>query len=198
VVKNIVMGFLKCLDELKNENLLSDNSLRKYPDYSVHSYFQYCLIISAHHGGLRGIPEYKLRLSKPIDKYLIDSRLKNRKIKYMRSIKVDVGFLKEGKLVGIGEIYTPDEIHGCLPSKELEKPWITPYDKLVHIAKYEDNVKFIVLVVGLWTLPLWRDAKKKTLQEWYECWKRLVELILSKKEVAVMYIKGLGKIEITP
>ena len=194
ITKGITIGFLECFYELKSEGVLSDSSLREYWNYNVHSYLQYCLIMGAHHEGFRGTPEHKLRLSKPIDKYHIDPRLRNRKTRYMRTIRVDVGFLKGGKLIGIGEIYTPDEIHGCLPSKKLDGAWVTPYDKLVHIARYEEDIKFIILIIGLWTLPPWKDARKKTLQEWHEYWERLVEQISNKKHLVAVYIEELNKV----
>jgi len=194
-VRNIVVNFLKCFDELKSENILSDKSLKEYWSYNIHSYLQYCLIMAANHEGFKGIPEYKLRLSKPIDKHGVDQRFRSRRIRYMRTITVDVGFLKENKLVGIGEIYTPDEIHGSLPSEELEKEWITPYNKLTHIAEYEGDIEFIILIIGLWTLPSWKDAKRKTLQEWFKCWERLVELISNKKQAEAIFIEALNRIK---
>jgi len=196
--RNIVTNFLRCVDELKEEGILTNESLKEYQDHNIHSYLQYCLIMGAYHGGFRGIPEYKLKLSKPLDKHQIDSRLKSKRIRYTRTIRVDVGFLKERELVGIGEIYTPDEIHGCLPSTKLQDAWVTPHDKLVHIVKHEESIKFLILVIGLWTLPPWKDARKKTPQEWYKHWKTLVKQISGKKNTIAIYIKGLNDIETNP
>jgi len=198
VIKNMVNGFLKCFDELKSEGLISHRSLKKYWIYNVHSYLQYCLVMSGHREGFRGVPEYKLRLAKPIDRYLIDSRLRNRRIRYMKTIRVDIGFLKGGKLVGVGEVYTPDEIHGCLPTRELDEAWITPYHKLMHIAEHEEDIELIILVVGLWTLPSWRDARRKTPQEWRRDWEKLINRLSSKKQVGAVYIEELDKVESTP
>ena len=195
VIENIITGFHSCLDKLKNKGVISSNSLMRYWDYNVHSYLQYCFIEAAENAGLMGIPEYKLRLSKPIDKHDVDPRLKDRKTRYIRTIRVDVGFLEKGRLVGIGEVYTPDEIHGCLSSKQLEDPWVTPYNKLIHIVKHEKDIESIILAVGLWTLPQWKDAKKKTLQGWYRCWKEVVKHLSRYKRVAVAYIKDLDDVE---
>ncbi|GEM_PF-6298462 len=62
------------------------------------------------------MPEYKLRLIKPIDKYLVDSRLGSKKSRYMRTIRVDVGFIKEGKLPVIGKsIHLMRYMDACPP-----------------------------------------------------------------------------------
>lgn len=193
--RNIITQFSLHLNRLVNKNVLSSTSLMRYWDYNVHSYLQYCLIKAAEDAGLMGIPEYRLRLSKPIDKYSVDSRLKNKRIRFLKTIRVDVGFLEGSRLIGIGEVYTPDEIHGCLPSEQLESPWITPYDKLLHMARYEKGVEFIVLIVGLWMVSGWRDARRRTPLEWYECWKNAVEQLSTYKQVAAVYIKGLDDIE---
>lgn len=71
-----------------------------------------------------------------------------------------MGFFDNNRLIGIGEVYTLDEIHGCMPSYKLETPWITPYHKLLHIADTEEHIKFTIIVVGAWKLPPWRDAKR--------------------------------------
>ena len=207
LLNNMVDCFLECLDDLKNRGILSKESLEKYSDYNIHSYLQYCLIKATRNTHLIGVPEYKIRLSEPIDKKNIDPRLKVGKIRYVRTIRADVGFIKEGKLVGIGEVYTPDEIHGCLPSIKLIGPWITPYNKLIHMAmhennkqrhmaKYKNNIKFMVLVIGLWILPQWEDAKRRKLSRWDECWKCLARRLSEHKRVMAIYIKGLDDIEI--
>lgn len=191
--------FLECLDDLKSRGILSKESLEKYSDYNIHSYLQYCLIKATRNTNLIGVPEYKIRLSEPIDKKNIDPRLKLGKIKYIRTIRADVGFIKEGKLKGIGEVYTPDEIHGCLPSIKLIGPWITPYNKLIHMAKYENDkndIEFMVLVIGLWILPQWEDAKRRKLSRWDECWKCLARRLSEHKRVMAIYIKELDNIEI--
>ncbi len=188
--------FLECLDDLKSRGILSKGSLEKYSDYNIHSYLQYCLIKATRNTHLIGVPEYKIRLSEPIDKKNIDPRLKVGKIRYIRTIRADVGFIKEGKLVGIGEVYTPDEIHGCLPSKELIGPWITPYNKLAHITRYEKDIDFIVLIIGVWKRSAWKDAKERTLQEWYQCWNCLVKRLSKCKQLVSIYIKGLDNINI--
>ena len=193
--KDIIAGLLSCINELKNEGIWSNLSLMKYSDYNIHGFLQYCLIRGAQNANLMGIPEYRIRLSKPIDKSSVDPRFRKGRRRRIRTIRVDVGFLKEGKPIGVGEVYTPDEIHGCLPSNLLEDPWIAPCNKLTHIAKHEKNIEFILLVIGLWTLPSWKDAKKKTPQEWHKCWKKLVRQLSRYKQVAAVYIKGLNNIE---
>ncbi len=74
---------------------MSKESLEKYSGYNIHSYLQYYLIKATRNTHLIGIPEYKIKLSEPIDKKNIDPRLKVGKIRYIRTIRADVGFIKQ-------------------------------------------------------------------------------------------------------
>jgi len=193
IVKSIVRSFVKTFDDLKDKGLITSETLDRYWDFNIHSILQYSLILAARESNIIALPEYRLRLSKPIDKQTIDSRLKAKQ-RYMRTLRVDVGFLISSKLVGVGEVYTPDEIHGCLPSSELEEPWITPYHKLIHIVEYERNLKFLIIVVGLWKISSWKDAKKRSLNDWSTCWQGLINRLAKRITIGVIFVNSLNNL----
>lgn len=162
------IGFIK-------RGYVVDHSLAS--KHSFHSILQYVLIKAGIECEYVSIPECKARLSKPIDKLLVDSRFVQRRSRYQRSIKVDVAFFEDQVLAGVGEIYTLDEIHGCLSSRELSGPWITPYHRLHSLL---ENLKLRFLVVVNVSpqhtpkLPYWRDVRTRTYTEWRERWRTMI------------------------
>ncbi len=101
LVKNIVQNFVKGFNNFVNKGIISSEALDKYWDFNVHSILQYCLIVAAMKSNVVAIPEYRLRFSEPIDKQAIDSRLKSKQ-QYIRTLRVDVGFLVDSRLIGVG------------------------------------------------------------------------------------------------
>jgi len=108
---------LRNINFVAEKNLLDDDKLRKYDKTNVHSILQYCLL-KVDELGLLGIPEFKIRVNTPIDKKALIENYK-RKTRYQRVIRVDVAYLKDSKVVGFGEVVTPDEIHGVPTPKSL-------------------------------------------------------------------------------
>jgi hypothetical protein len=108
---------LRNINFVAEKNLLDDDKLRKYDKTNVHSILQYCLL-KVDELGLLGIPEFKIRLDKPIDKHAILEDYKG-KTRNQWTIRVDVAYLKDSKVVGFGEVVTPDEIHGVPTQKSL-------------------------------------------------------------------------------
>jgi len=171
-------GFIKP-DFIKSYNSASRNSL--------HSILQYILIKAGIDCGYIPIPEYKVQFKKQIDKSKIDPRFeenakrKKRKLRKQRQFSVDVAFFRNSKFEGLGEVYTLDEIHGCLPSQSLKNPWVTPYHKLTHLAKERNaKIKFLIILnvfpmtVKKEKLP-WEDARRYSIREWKTLWKELAE-----------------------
>lgn len=190
LAEKIISNFIKIFNRFRDEGLITSHSLTKYWDFNIHSILQYLIISAGIESNIIALPEYRFRLSKPIDKQSIDPRLRVKR-RYMRTLRADVGFLINGELAGIGEIYTPDEIHGCLPSTALEEPWITPYHKLLHLVDHEKNLDFVVLVVGIWRVSEWKDARRRSLDEWFACWNNLIYELGKKKKLSAVLIRNL-------
>gem|GEM_PF-5503294 len=64
----------------------------------------------------------------------------------------------------------------------------------MHIADNEDRIKFMILIIGLWAIPPWRDVKKKKLEEWYQYWRKLIDQITCRKQVVTVYVRGLDNL----
>jgi hypothetical protein len=175
------------IDHIIDKGLLSNDGLRKYFDYNVHSILQYCLIrVDV---DLYPIPEYKVKLKVPIDRFKIDERFKQKKKKrYQKFIKVDVAYLKNSNILGVGEVFTPDEIHGVLKSEELPGgPWITPRHKIEHLITH-NKPRFLIVVNVISTYPPWRDVKQRPLDEWEEAWIRFIEDVCKQQNVECSHI----------
>lgn len=191
ILETLYNNFISEFNNLKNLNLINEEALTKYHEYNVHSILQYCLIKASLSANFIPIPEYKIKLSQPLDKYEIDERFKDRakdrekSIRYQHKITVDVALIKDSRVKGFCEIYTPDEIHGVLPSRELSGPWITPRHKLQYLVRYM-NFDFCIVVNLFTALPSWPDAKKYSLDEWRKLWKEFV--IELSKNVNVLHV----------
>jgi hypothetical protein len=61
------------IDFVIKQELLDDDKLAKYDKSNVHSVLQYCLL-RVEGLGLLALPEFKIRLRKPIDKHEILGR----------------------------------------------------------------------------------------------------------------------------
>ena len=102
-----------------------------------------------------------MKLTVPLDKKELGISVN--RTRYIRTIRVDNAFLCNGKLIGIGEVVTPGLLHYGISSQKLRelrrsidhntRGEITTYDKLIHIAKTQENVKFIIILVsGPWKI----------------------------------------------
>lgn len=179
-VDRIIDQFIKNLEQLKNFDLIQPDQILNYQkasESSFHSLLQYCLIKSGIDCDFIAVPEYKLQLEKAIDKKMIDNRFK--KTRKQRMLRADVAFISKSEVKGLAEVYTLDEIHGCQPSRELDDPWVTPYEKLTHLLNdFEEKVPFLILVnllpqeFDLSSMP-WYPAKQHSMAEWENKWKEL-------------------------
>jgi len=180
-----------------SHNLLNDGMLKRYERNNVHRVLQYCLM-KINGIDLIALPEYKVELRKPINKLEIDKRFEGRKKRRQTFVKVDVAYLKDSELVGIGEVYTPDEIHGVLETKALKEPWITPRHKIEHLMY--NRLRFLVIVNMVNKLPNWKDAKRYKLEEWEGLWKEFVREIHEKQGIECLHIiiRSVSSIEYVP
>ena len=178
-LNNVVNGFIKIVEELKNEKVIEDKDLKDYTKSNLHSWLQYALIKSAEQKELFAIPEIKLRFTEPIDhrKYGVKTRTRKRHFS-----KVDIAFYDNSKdLLGVSEIFTMDQAHASLPSRKLAGVghyWLTPRDSLIHMVQYATpKPKFIILVTIL--------LKKSS----YISWKTRIKRIDSELEKCKNYYK---------
>ncbi len=177
--------FKEAFNQLKRLGLITDDMIIDYNKASykgLHSFLNSALIRAGVQSGFNAIPEYKIRLSlHPI---------LTPKGKSQHYLAVDTAFFKESVTKGIGEIYTLDGIHGCLPHEELEEPWVTARQKLTHIVhlrnnplyKFERSFKELVFAIivnvfpmGQCTLPSWKDIKRHSIGQWESLWRELVK-----------------------
>ncbi len=194
-LNNIVNRFTKIVNDFRSKGIIKNEDLQNYTESNLHSWLQYALIKSGVEEGLFAIPEVKLRFSVPIDPLQYGLHNKKRKRHFS---KVDVAFYDNNKnLVGISEIFTMDEAHGCLPSKKLAEVghyWLTPRDSLLHLVEYAiQKPKFIILVTILLKkstrLIPWKtkikeiDSKLIEHKNYYEVFKPFWEEITKKIKI---------------
>ena len=149
---NILDKFVKNVEDFKTNAIIGNEDLKRHSESNIHSWLQYLMIRSGEQSGSLAIPEIKLRLTKPI--YPTDYGLKQEKRRGRHFNKVDIAFFDYRKtLLGLSEIFTMDEAHGALPSRELAKVghyWLTPRDSLLHLTQHSLlKLNFIILVVIL-------------------------------------------------
>jgi hypothetical protein len=142
VLKEIIQ---RNVDFVIERGLLDNDKLAKYDKSNVHSILQYCLL-RVEGLGLLALPEFKIKLRKPIDRHEILGRPGGR-ARYQWTVRVDVAYLKGLEVVGIGEVITPDEIHGVPGSEVSGSPWITPGHKIEHLVRDRRPEFLIVLNV---------------------------------------------------
>ena len=87
-LENLKDSLLRAYDLLVARGFITDEVLRRYSELNLHSILQHCLIVSADKSGLVALPEYKIALGVPIDKYAIDDRYRGRRARYVRRIRV--------------------------------------------------------------------------------------------------------------
>jgi hypothetical protein len=188
VVRCIVNQIKSIFDRSLKGKLIDEKDVENYASASrksLHSMLQYALIHAGINCGCIAIPEYKVHFKEPLDKKslgIISKRL-------MHQMSADVAFIREQEFQGIGEVYTLDEIHGCIPSKELEEPWLTPYEKLHWaIGHSEKEIKFLILVnvcpenLKKERLP-WKDQRKRSIKEWKNLWEKLAKELSNRAKV---------------
>jgi len=149
--KGIVEKFIKVVENFRNSQIITNEDLKNHVRSNLHSWLQYALIQAGSEVGLLAVPEIKVRFSEPIDQKNYGLVNKKRKRHFSR---VDVAFFDKNKnLTGISEVFTIDEAHGALTTKELAKVnhyWLTPRDSLIHLIQHSAvKPQFVILVTTL-------------------------------------------------
>lgn len=190
------------------------DGLRSYKEtvrINLHSWLQYIMIKAGIDCNFHAIPEYKIRLDKPLKGI-------GRK-RATRLYRADVGFIKFGgggmrmrpEVLGIGEVYTMDEAHGAYKSEDLHSmtggkdTWLTPASKLPYVVEskefYEFKERFIVIMTVLpenaSDIPPWDALKsvqeydKNFYRAFSSKWKELVDELRKKSADAhLIILKG--------
>jgi hypothetical protein len=173
------------IDFVIKQKLLDDDKLKKYDKANVHSILQYCLL-RVERLGLLALPEFKIRLRKPIDKHEVLGEPRGR-TRYQRFVRVDVAYLGGSEVVGIGEVITPDEIHG-VPSPKMPRPtWITLSYKIEHLVR-DRRPKFLIVLNVVNRLPPWGGARLHTLEEWEGLWKDFVRRVCEREKIECLHV----------
>ncbi len=182
VLKEIIQ---RNVDFVIKQGLLDDDKLAKYDKSNVHSILQYCLL-RVEGLGLLAIPEFKIRLRKPIDKQEIFGEPRGR-ARYQWTVRVDVAYLKGLEVVGIGEVITPDEIHG-VPSPKVPRPtWITPSHKIEHLVR-DSRPKFLIVLNVTNKLPQWGGVDIHTVEEWEGLWKDFIRSLCEQEKTECLHV----------
>jgi hypothetical protein len=167
------------------QGLLDDDKLAKYDKSNVHSILQYCLL-RVEGLGLLALPEFKIKLRKPIDKHEVLGEPRGR-ARYQWTVRVDVEYLKGLEVVGIGEVITPDEIHG-VPSPKMPRPtWITPSHKIEHLVR-DRRPEFLIVLNVTNKYPPWKNVKTCTLEEWEELWKDFIRSVCEQEKIECLHV----------
>ncbi|MFB3889564.1 MAG: hypothetical protein ACE14S_08735 [Candidatus Bathyarchaeia archaeon] len=166
---------------MKPQQINNYNEARKA---NLHSILQYALIHAGINCGFVAVPEYKVSLKEGIDPEALDIRFHGKRKQWQ--LKADVAFLKGPVVVGLGEIYTLDEIHGCQSSSKMITPWITPRDKLLHLTSFSKKKQQFLILVNVFPeetrterLP-WKDCRTHSIKEWKNLWKELADELNAK------------------
>jgi len=67
-------------------------------------------------------------------------------------------------VVGVGEVITPDEIHGVPESEVPGSPRITPGRKIKHLVE-DRRPEFLIVLNVTNRYPPWEAARKRTLEQ---------------------------------
>jgi hypothetical protein len=169
-----------------SKGLLDDEELWNYDKSDVHSVLQYCLI-RIEDLDIVPLPEYKTRFRDPIDKVNIDKRFEGKKSRRVWFTKVDVTYLKNSNVIGVGEVFTPDEIHGVLPSTELSGPRVSPRHRIEHLVEHL-KISFIIIVNVVNRLPPWKEARRHSVEVWESKWKDFVKDICTRHKIQCLHI----------
>jgi len=194
-VKDLKEIIQRNVDFVIERGLLDDDKLAKYDKFNAHSILQYCLL-RVEGLDLLALPEYKIKLRKPIDKHEILRKSKEvgeskeertRRARYQWTVRVDVAYLKGLGVVGIGEVITPDEIHGVPESEVSGSPWITPGHKIKHVVK-DRRLEFLIVLNVINRYPPWEVARKLTLEEWEERWKKFIRGVCEEEKIECLHV----------
>ena len=182
VLKEIIQ---KNVDFVIKQGLLDDDKLAKYDKSNVHSILQYCLL-RVEGLGLLALPEFKIKLEKPIDRHEVFGEPRGR-ARYQWTVRVDVAYLKGLEVVGIGEVITPDEIHGVPQSEVPGPPWITPGHKIEHLVR-DRRLEFLIVLNITNKYPPWRNVKTRTLEQWEELWKNFIRSVCEREKIECLHV----------
>ncbi len=102
---------------------------------------------------------------------------------------MDTAYFKGCILAGVGEVFTLDEIHGCLPSGAFSEEWQTPYLKLNHLAERFSPIFFVIVnVIPIQAkMPHWKGINQYSLTGSKQRWRELIEE-LKRKGATVHHI----------
>jgi len=181
VLKEIIQ---RNVDFVIKQGLLDDGKLARYDKFNVHSILQYCLL-RVEGLGLLALPEFKIKLRKPIDRHEILGRPEG--ARYQWTVRVDVAYLKGLEVVGIGEVITPDEIHGVPEPEVLGPPWITPGHKIKHLVR-DRRLEFLIVLNVMNRYPPWEVARKRTLEQWEELWKNFIRSVCEQGKIECLHV----------
>lgn len=208
LLDSIVNRFVKVVEDFRNKNIIKDEDLKYHTKSNLHSWLQYALIKSGEEEGLFAIPEVKLKFTEPIDPQQYG--LYNKRKRHFS--RVDVAFYDNNKnLLGVSEIFTMDEAHGCLPTKKLVRAdhyWLTPRDSLMHMIQYAlPKPKFIILVTILlkkspyipWKTKIKEiDLKLTKHKNYYKvfkpCWREFKEKLNIENSLLIINEDGIERI----
>ncbi len=182
VLKEIIQ---RNVDFVIERGLLDNDKLAKYDKFNVHSILQYCLL-RVEGLGLLALPEFKIKLRKPIDRHEILGKPGGR-ARYQWTVRVDVAYLKGLEVVGIGEVITPDQIHGVPGSEVSGPPWITPGHKIKHLVR-DRRPEFLIILNVMNRYPPWEAARKRTLEEWEELWKDFIRGVCEQEKIECLHV----------
>jgi len=163
-------AFVESYNQLVESRLISPVTITDYAKAShtsLHSLLNYALIRAGMQSNYFAFPEYKLRLKVP---------LMTPKGRHQHFIQVDTAYFKGDRLEGVGEVFTLDELHGCVPSGHFAEKWQTPYDKLNHIARHFPGIFLVIVnVIPSWAkMPSWPGLKDRSLEQWKQGWEQLI------------------------
>jgi hypothetical protein len=145
--------FAESIVESLDKKVRNVISRRAFTDYSemcrsnVHSWLEWAVIDAGQRLGLVCVPEFKLRLSNPLNpsEFGISDRRRR------HQVKVDVAVFGEfSKFLGFVECITFDEAHECFSTRDVNFKWLTFRDRLPFTIKnLEEKPEFVILLVVL-------------------------------------------------
>ncbi|MGA3094767.1 MAG: hypothetical protein ABSD79_05245 [Dehalococcoidales bacterium] len=185
-------SFIQAYHQLGQAGLVTPDMLTNYSkaNYNgLHSKLNYALIKAGILSGYFAIPEFKLRLKEP---------LKTSKGKFQWLIQVDTALFENNSLKGVGEVFTLDEIHGCVPKEEFALKWQTPHEKLNHIVRHFPSLFIIIINVipGEATMPNWAGIKDRTLDQWRQAWSEMAQGLAGDKTSVYHFMISESGVEI--
>jgi len=177
--QEVVECFQHRYEDLCREGLITPEMLTNYSlanDASLHSRIQTALLLAGIDTGLWAFPEVKVRLKEPLDKWAIGVQYRGKSFRYQHTLTVDVAFFNGTDMVGFGEVYTLDMIHGAIPANR-----VNPYHKLKHLVREFDGFVIIVTTLpsaadpGTVRLPSHKEIRQYSLDEWERRWCALID-----------------------